>query len=264
MKTLLGILLSATVAFAAQAPAQGTPEDQLDIAGVRIGMTEAEARAALAAFDPALEIRPVMAAFNFRDGVSMLKSPEFLDRLEGRLPGLGVAFKVHFSGPVDEVRVIAVSRSALVRENPPTAVQFMDSLAAKYGQPTGLSNGRKSQPIWEAAGRPSCIRVRDSKGDVQINLSAKINENLAGGAAEEFLVSRSGNNTGKGLIPADPTQCGTYLSYYWTGDAVRSFVAELLDLGALVSTERSRAAWVDQLQEEAVRKRQGQGVTPQL
>jgi len=269
VKPLLSILLSASVAFTAhaqvQAPVQGTPEDKLDIAGVRIGMTEAEARAALATFDPELEIGAVMAMYNYSDGVNLLQSPEFLDRLEGRLPGLGAAFKVYFSGPVGEVRVIGLSRSGLMMTNPPTVAQFVDSLVAKYGQPTGLSRGDKSQPVWEAAGKPSCIRARDYKSDIVINLGAGAGGSLAETAtAEQFLAGRSANTSASGLIPADLTQCGAYLSYYWTADPVRSFTAEVYDLGAMVSTERSRTAWVDQLKEEAVRKRQAQGVAPRL
>jgi hypothetical protein len=267
MKILLSILASAAVALSALAspPAQGAPEEKLDIAGVRIGMTEAEARAALVAFDPGLDISPVMAVFNYSDGVNQLNSPEFLDRLEGRLPGLGLVFKVYFSGPVGEVRVIGLRRAGLVMNNPPTAAQFIDSLLAKYGQPTGLSRGDKSQPVWEAAGKPSCIRVRDYKNDIVINLSPGMGEGLADtAAAEQFFAGRSGNNTGRGLIPADFTQCGAYLSYFFTGDPVRNFNAEVFDLGAMVSTERSRTAWVDQLEAEAVSKRKGQGATPRL
>ncbi|MCC5794489.1 MAG: hypothetical protein JJT85_07110 [Chromatiales bacterium] len=265
MKTLLSILLSASVAFTAQAPAQGTPQDQLDIAGVHIGMTEAEARAALAAFDPEIEVGAVMAMFNYSDGMNMLQSPEFLDRLEaGQLPGLGPAFKVYFSGPVGEVRVIGVARSGLMMTNPPTAAQFVDSLLSKYGRPAGLSCGDRTQPVWEAAGRPSCIRARDYKDEVPISVAAGAGESLADtGTAKQFLVRRSYLNT-RGLIPDEPTQCGTYLSYYFPQDPVQSFQVEVFDLGAMVSTERSRTAWVSELQAEAVRQRQGRGVAPRL
>lgn len=263
MKTLLSLLLGATIAFTAQA--QGTPEDKLDIAGIRIGMTEAEVRAALQVFDDTLRIVPVMATFNFSDGVNMLNSPEFLDRLEGHLAGQGPVFKVYFSGPVEEVRVIGVVRAGMLLENPPSANQFIESLVSKYGQPAGVSNNNQTYPVWEAAGKPSCIRVRDYKNDVHINISAGIGDSLAVNAnAEQFLASRGGNNTARGLIPADVAQCGTYLGYFFSGDPVTTFNAEVFDLGALVKTERSRTTWVDQLEAEAVRKRQGQGQAPRL
>jgi len=87
----------------------------MEIAGLRLGMTEAEARAALRALDPALRITPpVMGVSNYSDGVNpILKTPEFLDRLEGS-KGQGASFTVYFSGPAGEVRVIGISRRAMM------------------------------------------------------------------------------------------------------------------------------------------------------
>ncbi len=51
--------------------------------GIRLGMTEAEARGALQAFDPELKIAAVTGVFDYSDGVNhTLKTPGFLDRLE--------------------------------------------------------------------------------------------------------------------------------------------------------------------------------------
>lgn len=58
-----------------------------DIVGVRIGMSEAEARAALLTLDPDLRIKTVMSAYNYQDGASMLTTREFLDRLEAKTQG---------------------------------------------------------------------------------------------------------------------------------------------------------------------------------
>jgi hypothetical protein len=266
MKAAPAIALAALCGFVVAAMAQGTPDSKLEIAGVRLGMTEAEATAALKSFDATLKIAPVMGVFNYGDGANFtLKSPEFLDRLEGSLGSQGPVLKVFFSGPVGDVRVIGVSRNALIMQNPPTSAQFAQSLVAKYGEPAGLSRGNKSHPVWESAGRPSCVRGRDYKGQVVIDLSAGFGESLlTNSSAEEYLVKRSGNNTAKGLIPADLTQCGAFLGYYFAGDPVTTFSAELIDFGAVIATERSRTAWVKQLQTEAVRKREGQGQTPRL
>jgi hypothetical protein len=174
-------------------------------------------------------------------------------------------FHVFFSGPVEEVRVIGISRTGILINNRPTAEQFMNSLISKYGQPTGVSNNNKSQPVWEVAGKPSCVRVRDYKNDVHINMPPGMGQSMIINAnAEQFLASRSGNNTGKGLIPEDVTQCGTFLSYNLGGDPVSTFSAELFDLGKLVMIDRSRTAWADQLEEEAIQQRIGQGQAPKL
>jgi hypothetical protein len=245
--------------------AQGQSPFQAEIAGIRLGMTEAEVRAALKAFDPGLKITPVRGVFNYSDGVNpILKTPEFLDRLEGSTGNQGASIEVYFSGPVGEVRVIGVSRRAMV-SNPPTRAQFNQSLMTKYGRPAGFSNGSQNQPVWESDEKSSCVRVRDHKGQTGINLGAgNLGKMLMTNAnTEQFLTSRRAN-AAKGLMPAEPTQCGAFLSYFYTTDPVSSFDANLYDLGAMVATERSRKTWVKQLQEEAVKKRQGLGKTPSL
>ncbi len=89
----LGAALIGLTPLAAQAqtPLQTAPSSNFEMAGIRLGMTEAEARAAIRAFDPTLRITSVMGVFNYNDGVNhALRTPEFLDRLEGadKLTGL--------------------------------------------------------------------------------------------------------------------------------------------------------------------------------
>lgn len=265
MKALSGIVLSAMLGLVASAHAQGTPEEKLDIAGVRVGMTEAQARAALAAFDPELKVTSVMGVYNYSDGVNhVLKTPEFLDRLEGRSKGsYDVSIKVLFSGLGSDVRVIAMSRHVFT-PNPPTRAQFVQSLADRYGPPAGFNDALPFVPVWEATGKPSCIRMRDHKGQVVINYGpGNAGGTLMNASHVENLLRQHGNQA-KGLLPPDLAQCGVFLSYYLSGEPVRGFTAYLFDLGAMVANGRSRAAWVEQLQGEAVRKRQGQGQTPRL
>lgn len=64
-----------------------------------------------------------MATYNFHDGVSMQTPPEFLDGIEA-LDRTRAGLAVYFSGPVWEVRVIAVHRESGPLPNPPTAAQF--------------------------------------------------------------------------------------------------------------------------------------------
>lgn len=59
-----GVFLSASF-LASTAQAQSS--FNADIVGVRLGMTEADVRAALQAFDPNLKITPVMGVFNYSD-----------------------------------------------------------------------------------------------------------------------------------------------------------------------------------------------------
>lgn len=248
----------------AQTPAQTASVSSPEMVGIRLGMTEAEARAAIRAFDPALRITAVMGVFDYSDGVNhTLKTPEFLDRLEAvkgnQLPSL----KVYFSGPVGDVRVIGVHRTEILASNPPTAAQFAQSLINQYGRPAGINGSNMAHIVWESAGRPSCIRARNHANQVAISVSSGTSL-MESSAVEQFYTKRGSEITARGLLPADLAQCGAYVDYNLIGDPVRQFVAELNDLGAMVAAERSRTAWVRQLQEAATRARQGRGQVPRL
>jgi hypothetical protein len=262
----LGAALVGLTPLAAQAqtPLQTAPSSNFEMAGIRLGMTEAEARAAIRAFDPTLRITSVMGVFNYNDGVNhALRTPEFLDRLEAvkgnQLPSL----KVYFSGPVGEVRVIGVHRSEIVTTNPPTAAQFAQTLINTYGRPAGVNGMNNAHIVWAEAGRPTCIRARNHVNQVALSVSSGTSL-MENSAVEDFYTKRGSEITARGLLPADLTQCGAYIDYNLIGDPVRQFVAEMNDLGAMVTAERSRKAWVQQLQDAATRQRQSQGQTPRL
>lgn len=265
MKAKSSFALAVVIGCSNPVAARSTPSEKLDVVGIRLGMTEAEARGALRSFDPEMKVAAVTGAFNFSDGVNHnLKTPGFLDRLEASKGNQGASIKVYFSGPVGDLRVIGVSRTASL-PNPPTRAQFLEGLVAKYGQPAGLNNAAATQPVWEAAGKPSCIRVRDYKGQVAINYGAGDygGSMMVNSAAEKMLASRRGSQS-KGLMPADLAQCGAYLGYSFRGEPVQDFDAYLYDLGAMVATERGRTAWVKQFQSEATGKRQAQGQVPKF
>lgn len=244
---------------------QAVPAEQLDIAGIKLGMTVDEVKAAINSFDPQLQIEEVAAVFDLNDGANLQPSPEFSDRIEALQGNQGAVLKVFFSGPVGEVRVIGVARKGVILSNQPASAQFMQSLTARYGQPTTFNRNQKDQPVWEADNKMSCIRARDHKNEPQVNIAPGFGESiLVNVSAEQFLSSRAGNHTGKGLLPQEFTDCGSYLSYFFPGDPISSFSGELMDLGAIVQTERSRQQWVEQLTAEAVQKRLSQGQVPKF
>src|SRR5690606_32989483 len=109
-------------------PAHATPLDKMDIAGVRIGMTEAEAVKAIKSFDTDATAKRVVANFPYFDGVDMLQTPDFLDHLEVKTRDSG--FGVWFTSPPAEPRVMAVTRRSSL-EQPPGSEQLLSSLTAK-------------------------------------------------------------------------------------------------------------------------------------
>ena len=210
MKAMLGIVLGAIFGFAGivSVHAQGTPVSKMDIAGVQIGMTEAEVEAALKTFDSGLELASVMAVFNYSDGVShTLESPEFLDRVEAKQGNQGVSITVYFSGgPGEDVRVIGVSRSALIR---PTLPRRRSS--CKASSPNTVSPLIAARINPSRSGKKPASRLAsgaDYKNEVDINIG-KVS------AQDSWSMQTRSNSCPSGLavyregcsLPIHPVRC---------------------------------------------------------
>lgn len=257
--TLIGAVLAMlTPAFAQNA---ATPAARMDIAGVRIGMTEAEARAALTAFDPSMRIIRATSRYNYSAGDGRpenLSTPEFLDRLEVQ-PARGgfELFIVYFATPPSEPRVIAIERPTLAHtQNPPTQPQFRSSLLGNYGQP---SFAEPHQLVWEEAGKPRCAFTRRGNRPY---VGHELSRNQV---VPTFLNERRHQSLGLTLA-GDPAACGQVLTYnydIWSGP-VRAAKASLIDLGAVWSAEIRSSQWVNGLKAEARRKADAKAQPPKL
>ncbi|PZR81045.1 MAG: hypothetical protein DI537_38680 [Stutzerimonas stutzeri] len=253
---LIGVALAAlTPAFAQTA---STPAAKMDIAGVRIGMTEAEARAALTAFDPSMRIIRTTTRYNYSPGEGRAEqsTPEFFDRLEVRTANGAVdLFTVYFANPPGEARVVAIERPNLAHtQNPPTQQQFRASLTAKYGQPSFVG---EAEIVWEEAGKPRC------------SFSRAQNRPLGGGLTRERLFptlsQAQQSRTGILTLPTDIATCGQVLSYvHGTYGPVTIARASLLDMGAIWAADMRTTAWVNGLKAEAKRKADAQAQAPKL
>lgn len=257
-----GRILSSIVMLAAGLgfpPAQAQDAYQADIAGLRLGMTEAEVRAALQDFDSTLRIESVMGYFTYSDGVNYsLHTPEFLDRVEAKPPqAYSTSFTVYFSGPPGEPRVVLIHRST-ASNAPPTAAQYEAGLFEKYGLPTARLVANRL--LWEEPGKPQCMRELDYKRELQPSVPSSLSRD----SALQLLEARQ-RNRANNKLPDDLTTCGAYLYYDRAGlDPVLRFTAELIDLGAIAASEYGSSEWVEGLIAEAVSKREAQAVTPKF
>jgi len=245
---------SALALLAAAAPGAAAPD--WDIIGLRLGATEAEARTTLEGYDPNGKIVAHESNFSYSDKVARHRTPSFLDQLELRVTRLAIEqpLRVWFSGPNEEVRVVAITRQEHNLPNPATYADFRKSLEAKYGPPTGEE---RTLLVWEEAGKPSCVRTQYG---ISLREFAKLRMGHATmGQAAAALDAKQGQDS----LPADLTTCGTVV-YFGGNDPVTSFSAGLLDMGAIMKTFYGRNAWVADLEAEAIRAREGQGQVPQL
>lgn len=247
------------VLFAGSVPALAAAD--WDLLGVKLGMTEAEVRTAFQKAEPGGKILAQNSAYNYSDKIQTFKTPDFLSTMELSVTRLSIQrpLKVWFSGPIGEARVIAVARNESNLPSAATNAQFRQGLQGKYGTPTALEvDGRLT--LWEEQGKPSCLRPsgRFEMGEFgQVTGGFKDIQR----AVEMLKAIQQRPNAG---LPADLGTCGTFL-YYVTGmDPVQSITAGLFDVGAIMRTYRERDEWVDRLEAEAIRKREGASQAPRL
>lgn len=265
-----------------------------DIAGIRIGMSEEQAVLALKAYngDGRLRVTKVMSVTEYSDGVRVLESPRYLDRIFLAPVPFGnnqpePELSVYFSGPPASPTVVRVFRHARLT-NPPTQAQFIESLKKKYGEPakvapadgTGvLTNPSENNAssmiefVWDESGRTPC-----ESGDY--NYLKNENHRLKTGRRLESPFSFAhAMEVGRGrnwlaylnfsIFPKDLTQCGAFTVYRIQqmvngGGPVKEFYAYLVDVGAVIASERRTAAWIDGFKHEAVQKREARGQMPKL
>ncbi|MDP2193610.1 MAG: hypothetical protein Q8K36_03695, partial [Alphaproteobacteria bacterium] len=186
----------------------------------------------------------------------VLKTPEFLDRLEATAPiAYSTSFIIHFSTPPGEPRVIGIERQT-ASQTPPSAADYEAGLIAKYGQP--VSRSVTHNLVWEEPEKPRCGRSLNHKKQLEPDVFTK-NRNKA----LQVVESRQ-RNKANGL-PADLTSCGAYHTYLRNGlDPVVRFNAHMYDLGGIVASERRSGAWVAQIKADAIKKRQAGGKVPKL
>jgi len=247
-------------------PAQATPRDTLDIAGVRIGMTEAEVVAAMKAFDVQAVSERDLATFPYFDGVNSLQTPEFLDRLGFKTADS--SFSVWFTSPPAESRVMAVFRRGS-NAQPPGSEQMLSSLTDKYGPFSARSPARPGGHTvvhWGEDDKPQCTLDKDGSGQ-PVPWGQAVGTLLIPNAVnmlEQYARQRMPHLLAALGDPPDVSRCGTVLRYEWTSEPVQSFEAWLVDQGGMVATNRDSGEWVEKLKAEAVRKLQSEGQAPKL
>lgn len=267
-KIRLGRAVCCALAFAWVAPAlaqTATPLARMDIAGVRIGMTEAEVVKAIQAFDPSAKMTSrSVAYFPYFDGVDHRQTPEFLDQMGFRTEDAGIG--VWFASPPSEPRVFAVVRRGSPAQ-PPSGEQMLSALTAKHGPFNVRSVPRAGGGVvvhWDEEGKAQCTVAKERNGQ-RVPWSNAMGSLLPPNAVK-VLEQYARQDVFREALGAsrDASKCGTVLRYEWGSEPVRSFEAWLVDQGGMVAANRKSVQWVEQLKADAVLKQQSQGKAPKL
>ena len=263
MKLLLTLIT--TLIYVPTLVAQELPKANMDIAGIKLGMTESEVVNAIKKFDSKAQVRQKTTAnYSYFDGVNSLQTPDFLDIVSLQINDGFIS--VHFTSPPSQPRVYAVIRKS-TNKNPPTSQQFESALDTKYGKPGMKAPPRSGYNIsqWNESGRPTCQVTKDRTGKL-------VPEQQTGflyppSAVKNLEVAQKQSHPNLALSMGkkiDVASCGAVLRYQWSSDSVSNFEAFLIDQGDMVNMNRQTAEWVKNLEAESVNKRKSQGSTPKL
>jgi hypothetical protein len=139
-------------------PARGEPH-AFDILGLRLGMTEAEARAALQEINPRFHIRADEQRYLYNDGMRDHQAGAALGLLRAESPrergAAQVRLVLRFSPMPGEPRVVSIYRNEQMLVDPPTGQQFQAGLVQKYGPPVAQWQG-PTVLAWDAPGGVGC------------------------------------------------------------------------------------------------------------
>jgi len=229
-------------------PALAAPD--WDIVGIKLGMTEQEARAAIAAHSAQAQISEETLNFRFSDGARQQETPRFLATIRARVPTAfpdTESISLEFSPPPQEQRVVGVQRALNTPANPPPLDRLLGSLTQKYGTPlndTTGGSGTIRNLSWAEAGKALCGGER--------NFFTGANQMPA--SLQRFRQWQQ-----QQLAPADLSQCGAQMratmNYRDGGAAVTTLAIEMKDYGYLLSALESSTEWLAGLEAEAKQAR---------
>jgi hypothetical protein len=240
----------------------GVAAPDWDIVGIRLGMTEQEARAAIQAHSEQAVSGDQMLKFTFSDGAKQQETPQFLATINVRIPGPPntldtEGMTLEFSAPPLEQRVIGVRRALSTYKNPPPLDRMHASLTQKYGQPLRDTTGGLGMKIrnlsWAEPGKAQCGGERFF---------------FPGAKQSPSDLRKFYQYQQQQLAPADLSQCGAQMrvtmQYPEGGASVNTLVIEMNDYGYILPALEATAKWLADLEAEARRVRLGSGEVPRL
>jgi hypothetical protein len=254
--------VAALALWAAATPGLAAPE--WDIVGVRLGMTEQQARAAIQAHSARAQITERTLKFTFSDGARQVETPAFLATIQVHIPAPpgtmdNENLKIEFSAPPTPQRVIGVRRDVAMWSNPPSVDRMLDSLTQKYGKPQAFTLGglpKAGRADWAEAGKSVCGQ-QPGKPLVMPSVSQSPRDLRL---YQQWQQQR--------LAPADLSNCAARLAANLTikegGSSVVSLMTEMNDYAYMLPALQASAKWLAEQEADARKARLNSGATPKL
>lgn len=232
---------------------------EYDIAGLKLGMSPEQAKAALVAFgiDPG-SFSESMASYRYHDGLNGHETEAFLnliaaEKRENRNGGRVVDnFNLVFAPPPKGGHLVMIRRNISNPVDPPTVAEYRTALTEKYGKP---DVDRTGSPMWfEPGDAVNCMQVGN---------------NVAPGSAP---VDIRGVMTGVDSMKArrkitDPSQCASMLEYRMSSvpnGPANTVTAVLTDVSGWAKAYLASQEWVEAQRQAAVKARENKAGKPKL
>jgi hypothetical protein len=235
-----------------------------DIVGIRLGMTEPQARAAIQAHSDRGQVSERMLKFTYSDGARQHETPAFLATIQVHIPAPpgtmdNENLKIEFSAPPMPQRVIGVRRDVAMWSNPPSVDRMRDSLTQKYGQPQTFTLGglpKAGRADWAEAGKTVCGQQPGKPLAMPAVSQAPRDLRLY----QQWQQQR--------LAPADLSTCAARLGANLTikegGSSVVGLVTEMNDYAYMLPALQATAKWLADQEAEARKARLNSGAAPKL
>lgn len=270
------IALRVVAAFSALCLLHGTAVaagEQVDIVGIRLGMTVDEVKAAITKYNPNLAIQPpVQKLMKYRVANETRKTEPFISHLfavSGKKQKDDIY--VYFSAPPGEPRAIAISRLHNNFDPPILRDTYYKALVDKYGKPDATEVDRhkdeKRKVVWlqwhVGDGRTQCVPHIPGGREVDGAFGTLGRGNVEQG---QVLLRIRHQNTGEMIVPAakSPADCAALLTYQLNYDPLFAADGLLIDVAAAARSEEALAAWIDGLVQQGEAEIRGSTAAPKL
>lgn len=260
MKTLIPYF--AAVLFSCTAVA-----DDVDMAGLQLGMTIDEAKSALQDYGVnASVIVEEKQYYNYSDGAKTYKTPSFIHSISANTEEMeqgqkrADSFKLIFTPLPKAGRLVAIYRVSENHVDPVTVMEYRQSLIKQYGQP--FDNTGPMDWIFPQ-GKLNCLGASSS----QITPPRTLNADTIMGLVFKKDGNRYQVNDFRNPEVKSLEECANWMSVqFGTMDEqlVNNITATMIDVPGWVSAYEAAMEWVGELRQEAMDRQNKGGATPQL
>ncbi len=241
--------------------------DEVDMAGLQLGMTLDDAKSALLNYGVnASAIEEEKQYYTYSDGAKTYKTPSFIHSLSANIEETeqgqrrADSFKLIFTPLPKAGHLVAIYRVSENHVDPVTVADYRQSLIEQYGQP--FDNAGPLDWIFPQ-GKLNCLGASSS----QITPPRTLNADTIMGLVFKKDGSRYQVNDFRNPEVKSLDECASWMSFQFgtiDDQPATNITATMVDVPGWVEAYEAAMEWVGELKQEALDKRNAGKTSPQL